>query len=62
MMFRFGNFARTEDGNAVIDWIVLMTGVVLMALSVVITITANVHQITDDSIERVEEAESSHPV
>lgn len=62
MTFRFGNFAESEDGNAVIDWVVLMAGVVLLALSVVITVTANVQQITDDTSERVEDKQDFRPV
>lgn len=62
MTFRFGNFAKSEDGNAVIDWVVLMAGVVLLALSVVITVTANVQQITDDTSERVEDKQDFRPV
>ncbi|GKY86895.1 hypothetical protein [Sinisalibacter aestuarii] len=61
MWFRFNRFAKAEDGNAVIDWIVLMSGVVLMAISVVITITSNVHTITDDTMERVEQMEDFRP-
>lgn len=60
-MTRFGRFLREEDGNAVIDWVVLMAGMVLMALSVVITITANVDYITDDTLDRIESMEDFQP-
>ena len=53
----FDRFASEEDGNAVIDWTVLMAGMVLMALSVILTITGNVDQITDDTMDRVESME-----
>ena len=51
----FERFMRDETGNAVIDWVVLMAGMVLMAISVVITVTDNVESITDDTMERVED-------
>lgn len=54
-------FATEEDGNAVIDWTVLMAGMVLLALTVVLTITANVDQITDDTMDRVESMEDWLP-
>lgn len=57
----FKKFAAEEDGNAVIDWTVLMAGMVLMAISVVITITANVDHITDDTMDRVESMEDWLP-
>ena len=47
-------FAREQDGNAVIDWTVLMAGAVMMAIAVVLTITDNVDAITDDTNERIE--------
>ncbi len=57
----FDRFASEEDGNAVIDWTVLMAGMVLMALSVILTITGNVDQITDDTMDRVESMEDWLP-
>ena len=57
----FDRFASEEDGNAVIDWTVLMAGMVLMALSVMLTITGNVDQITDDTMDRVESMEDWLP-
>jgi Flp pilus assembly pilin Flp len=55
------HFARSEDGNAVIDWVVLMAGMVLLAISVVITITANVDDITDTTMDRVETMKDFSP-
>ena len=57
----FDKFATEEDGNAVIDWTVLMAGMVLMAISVVIAITANVDQVTDNTMDRVESMEDWLP-
>ncbi len=56
-----GRFAGSEDGNAVIDWVVLMSGMVLLAISAVITITANIDDINDTTMERVESMEDFSP-
>ena len=61
MIYCFNRFVRDESGNAVIDWVVLMAGMVLMAISVVITITANVDDITDGTMDRVEEMKDFKP-
>lgn len=53
----FKKFTNEEFGNAVIDWTVLMAGMVLMAIAVVMTITDNVDAITDDTIDRMEAVE-----
>lgn len=50
----FERFMSQEEGNAVIDWFVLLAGIVLLALSVVLTVTANVDRITDDTDRRIE--------
>ncbi|GEM_PF-1921728 len=47
-------FTNEEFGNAVIDWTVLMAGMVLMAIAVVMTITDNVDAITEDTSDRME--------
>lgn len=47
-------FANEEFGNAVIDWTVLMAGMVMMAIAVVMTITDNVDAITEDTTDRME--------
>lgn len=57
----FDRFAAEEDGNAVIDWTVLLAGMVLLAISVVLTITGNVDRITDDTMDRVESMEDWLP-
>jgi hypothetical protein len=58
----FGHFAKTEDGNAVIDWVVLMTGVVLMVVSVAITVMPSMTQATDDTVDRAEHTQGLRPV
>lgn len=55
----FERFMSEEEGNALIDWTVLMAGLVLMALSVVLTITGNVDDITDNTTDRIE-AQDKH--
>ena len=47
-------FTNEEFGNAVIDWTVLMAGMVLMATAVVMTVTDNVDAITEDTSDRME--------
>lgn len=48
-------FVTEQDGNAVIDWAVLMAGMVMMAIAVVLTVTDPVETITDETIERIED-------
>lgn len=55
----FERFMSDEEGNAVIDWVVLMAGMVLLALSVVLTVTGNIDHITDDTKSRIE-AQDKH--
>ncbi|MBV7377776.1 Flp family type IVb pilin [Maritimibacter dapengensis] len=55
----FERFMSEEEGNALIDWTVLMAGLVLMALSVVLTITGNVDDITEHTNDRIE-AQDQH--
>lgn len=55
----FERFMSDEEGNALIDWTVLLAGLVLMALSVVLTITGNVEHIVDDTTDRIE-AQDQH--
>ncbi|WP_421701844.1 hypothetical protein [Aliiroseovarius sp.] len=50
-------FLAEQDGNAVIDWTVLLAGSVMMALAVVMTITDNVDSITEDTSDRMESIE-----
>ncbi|MCP5038330.1 MAG: hypothetical protein GY945_12110 [Rhodobacteraceae bacterium] len=50
-------FASEESGNAIIDWTVLMAGLVLMALAVVSTVTDNVEDITKATSVRMEAIE-----
>ena len=57
----FDRFLSNEEGNAVIDWFVLLAGMVLLALSVVLTITSNIDHITEDTMENVESMETKLP-
>ncbi len=50
-------FVAEQDGNAVIDWTVLMAGAVMMAIAVVLTITDNVDSITEDTTDRMDNIE-----
>lgn len=57
----FECFMSDEEGNAVIDWVVLMAGMVLLALSVVLTVTGNVDHITDDTRTRIQSQDKHLP-
>lgn len=57
----FTHFAQAKSGDAVIDWIVLMSGIVLLTISITITVTSNSDTITDDSIDRAEQMEHLRP-
>ena len=46
-------FIAEEHGNAVIDWVVLLAGSVLLALSIVATVTANLGDITTGTSDRM---------
>ena len=59
MKVMFKKFTEEEFGNAVIDWVVLMSGMIMMAIAVVITITDNVETITEDTMDRMEAIEMS---
>jgi len=52
-------FWTEQDGNAVIDWTVLLAGSVMMAIAVVLTVTNNVDNITKDTSDRMENIEVS---
>jgi Flp pilus assembly pilin Flp len=47
-------FAADERGNAVIDWSVLMAGLIMMAFAVVAAITDQTDRITDDTLEMLD--------
>ena len=57
----FERFSREEAGTTTIDWIVLTAGMVLMALSLVLTITGEADVVTEDGVEFTREAPTSHP-
>ncbi|MBV7408043.1 Flp family type IVb pilin [Maritimibacter sp. DP1N21-5] len=57
----FDRFVSDEEGNAVIDWFVLLAGMVLLALSVVLTVTGNIEHITEDTMENVKSMEQHLP-
>lgn len=57
----FDRFARDEHGNALIDWSVLVAGMVLLAMSVVMTIAADTDEISDGATDRAASAEDWLP-
>lgn len=57
MKRRVTSFLKAEHGNAIIDWTVLMTGLIMMAFAVVSEITDQTDRITDDTLDRLEAIE-----
>lgn len=53
MLKKVKTFIHDERGNALIDWVVLLAGVVVLALTVVVTVTSNVDSITSDTSEQM---------
>ncbi len=51
------SFAAEESGNVVIDWVVLLSGSILLALSVVATVSANLDDITSDTSQQMRSIE-----
>lgn len=62
MTHRFARFADTEDGNAMIDWLVLVTGVVLMTVSIVVAVVPRAADISDDGATHAPSVDANHPV
>ena len=54
-------FFQEEHGHAVVDWVVLLAGSVFLALSIVVTVTANIDHITDDTNSKMESMEEWRP-
>ncbi len=44
----FERFMSEEEGNALIDWTVLMAGAVMMAVSVFLTMAGHDRQVSDN--------------
>ncbi len=53
MKKKIRSFWASEKGNVVIDWVVLLAGSVMLALSVVVTITAELDTITSDTSDQM---------
>ncbi len=53
MKKKIRSFWVSETGNVVIDWVVLLAGSVMLALSVVVTITAELDTITSDTSDQM---------
>ncbi len=51
------SFAAEESGNVVIDWVVLLSGSILLALSVVATVSANLDDITSGTSLQIRSVE-----
>jgi len=55
MKFVFDRFVQDEGGNALVDWLVLTTGIVLLAVSVAITFTGTGDTVADGSMEPLQD-------
>ncbi|MGH1368265.1 MAG: Flp family type IVb pilin [Maritimibacter sp.] len=53
----FERFISEEEGNAVVDWVVLVAGVMVLSLSVVLTLTGGVENLSDKTVDQLEEIE-----
>ena len=47
MKFVFDRFVQDEGGNALVDWLVLTTGILLLSVSVAITFTGTGDTLAD---------------
>lgn len=61
MTFRFSGIRKTDDGNAAIDWVVLVTGVVLLAVSIIIVVVPHDRAISDGTPDHAEQIEDIRP-
>ncbi|MCI2400375.1 hypothetical protein [Aliiroseovarius subalbicans] len=52
-------FADDELGNAIVDWVVLMAGMVLMAIAVGFTIAENIDTVADGTALEIDAMEAN---
>ncbi|MCB1337226.1 MAG: hypothetical protein KDK10_07145 [Maritimibacter sp.] len=57
----FDRFARDEKGNAALDWGVLLTGLFLVASSMMMSLADTPDKFTDSTMDRVESLEDWLP-
>ena len=57
----FNNFPAGGKSSALVDWTVLLTGVLMLALSVAPVVTAKAEKIPGDALDRVEPGEDWLP-
>jgi len=50
MKFVFDRFVQEEGGNALVDWLVLTTGILLLAVSVAITFAGTGDTLADGTM------------
>jgi Flp pilus assembly pilin Flp len=54
MMNRLIKFSKDEDGNAAIDWIVLTSGIVMLGVAILATLSSGVVRISGDTAEAID--------
>jgi len=57
----FNNFPTGGRASAVVDWSVLLTGILMLALSVAPAVTAKADKISGDTLDHVEPGEDWLP-
>jgi len=62
MTHRPARFAETEDGNAILDWLALTAGVVLLTVSIVVAVSPPATDISDDGSRHAPSVEANRPV
>lgn len=50
-MNRLTRFAKDENGNAAIDWIVLTTGIVMLSIAIIATLSSGVGPVSTETAE-----------
>ncbi len=57
----FNHFSQNDEGSTLIDWTVLLTGVLMLAISVAPAVTQKADKISGDTLDRVESGEDWLP-
>lgn len=57
----FAQFVRAEDGSAIFDGLILMTGVALLSASILIAVMPRSGEVSDGGFDRADQVEDIHP-
>lgn len=61
MAFKAESIAQAEDGSELFDWLILMTGIVLMSVSILLAVIPVSGELTDDGFDRIDQSEIVRP-